>query len=108
MKMIKHLRFLAAGWLAGLVTIIGLSWIWPTVFPGIIQAEHYDVPEIGLPFILGVALLIATPFALLGGLIGSRLPREGGRTEQTVLAALFGAMFVIPFGCATLWLFSGY
>jgi hypothetical protein len=36
------------------------------------------------------------------------LPREGGRTEQTIVAALVGAILVVPFGCMSLWLFSGY
>lgn len=108
MNILKNLRYPIAGWIAGVVAILGLSWVWPAVFPGIVQAEHYDAPEVPLAFIIGVTLLIATPAALVGGFLGSRLPREGGSTEQTIVAALVGAILVIPFGCASLWVFSGY
>ena len=108
MRILKNARYLLAGWLAGVVTIFALNSIWPIIFPGIVQAQHYDSPAIGLPFILAVTLVIATPAALIGGLVGSRLPREGGRAEQTIVAALIGAILVIPFGCASLWVFSGY
>ena len=108
MSISKNLRYPIAGWVAGVVTILLLYWIWPAIFPGIVNADHYDAPQTSFLFILGVAILVATPAALIGGLLGSRAPREGGRTEQTIVAALVGGLLTLPFACMTLWLFSGY
>lgn len=107
-RLFKNLRYLLAGWLAGVGTVIVLLWIWPSIFPGIANADHYDAVDPGTWFILGLTLLIATPGALLGGFIGSRLPREGGETEQTLAAAVVGIIFTLPFACYGLWVFSGY
>jgi len=52
-------------------------------------------------------LVIATPAAIIGGFIGSRLPREGGSTEQTLVAVVVGAILAVPFACMSLWLLSG-
>lgn len=104
----KNIRYPIAGWLAAVVGILVLGWIWPSFFPGINEPTHYDVAPVSMTYILGLSILIATPAALVGGLIGSRLPREGGRTEQTLAAALVGMILAFPFACYTLFLFSGY
>lgn len=108
MKITRNLRYALTGWIGGVVAILGLGFLWPAIFPGITQAVHYDAPDPGLPLILVISLLIATPAALIGGWVGSRVPREGGSTEQTIMAFLLGAILTIPFGCASLWVFSGY
>jgi hypothetical protein len=107
-NIIKNLRYPLIGWVAGVATILVLGWIWPAIFPGIARPEHYDATDPGMLVILGIPLLIATPAALIGGFIGSRLPREGGPTEQMITAAFMGALFTLPFGCYGLWVFSGY
>lgn len=107
MKILANLRYPIAGWIAGVLTTLGLLWIWPTFFPGISNTQHYDSPPIAVPFILGVTLAVVTPVALIGGFIGSRLPREGGRSEQTIVAVLIGAIVSMPFVCFILWTFSG-
>lgn len=107
MKILANLRYPLAGWVAGVLTVFLLTWIWPVFFPGINNTQHYDTPPIATTFILGVTLAIATPAALIGGLIGSRLPREGGSTEQTLVAFVIGAILVVPFACMSLWLLSG-
>jgi hypothetical protein len=107
LKLIKNLRYPLAGWIAGVVIIFGLISVWPSIFPGMTNTTHYETPPVPMQFILGATLVVATPAALVGGLIGSRLPREGGATEQTIVAALVGAILALPFGCASLWVFSG-
>jgi len=107
-KIMQNLRYPIVGWITAVVGILILGWIWPAFFPGINQAAHYGAADTGMGFILGLTILVATPAALIGGLIGSRLPREGGRTEQTLVAALVGMILAFPFACYSLWVFSGY
>lgn len=107
-KLVKNLRYLVIGWAAGAGTVILMYWIWPAIFPGISRPEHYDTVDPGMWFIVGLTLLLATPGALIGGFIGSRLPREGGQTEQSLAAALLGIVFAIPFACYGLWVLSRY
>lgn len=108
MKIPQPLKFALTGWVAGAVAIVGLGLYWPTIFPGIVELDHYYGAGPDLPFIIGLALLIATPGALVGGLIGSRLPKEGGQTEQSIMAAILGAILALPFGCYGLWFFTGW
>lgn len=107
MRILKNLRYPLAGWVAGIVTVLALTAFWPTIFPGITNTEHYDSPPIAIPLILGTTFVIVTPIALLGGLIGSRLPREGGETEQMLVAIIVGALLSVPFVCGSLWFFTG-
>jgi hypothetical protein len=51
-----------------------------SIFPAIVVVEHYYGGGPGLT-IIGVSLLLASP-AAIGGLIGSRIPREGGQTSN--------------------------
>jgi len=107
MKLLANLRYPLAGWIAGILTVLALTAIWPAFFPGISNEQHYDTPPIATSFILIVTLVIATPAAIIGGFIGSRLPREGGSTEQTLVAVVVGAILAVPFACMSLWLLSG-
>lgn len=104
----SKLRYPLVGWAAGMAAVLGLSLLWPSIFPGILQAQHYNSADLSFAYILGLALVVATPAALLGGWVGSRLPREGGRSEQTLVAALIGVILAVPFSCAGLWLLSSY
>lgn len=107
-KIHLYLLFALTGWIAGCVTILGLGVIWPTIFPGILRGEHYYSIRPSLFSILGVAVLIASPATLIGGLVGGRLPKEGGQRDQILVALLGGLFAALPFGCAGLWVFSGW
>jgi hypothetical protein len=100
--------FALAGWVAGAVAVLLLGLFWPAAFPGIINDSHYYGTGPGLALIILGTMVLASPGAVVGGLIGSRLPREGGRTEQILAAGLMGIILAVPFGCLGLWLFSGY
>ncbi len=100
--------FAVAGWLAGVGAVLLLGLLWPAAFPGIINDSHYYGTGPGLALIILGTLVLASPGAAVGGLIGSRLPREGGRTEQMLAAGLLGIILALPFGCLGLWFFSGY
>ena len=107
MKIRQHLLFAFTGWTAGAFATLLCGLIGPLVFPGLVQVSHYSSPGPGLPFVVGAVLVVVSPVALVGGLIGGRLPKEGGRQDQILSALIFGALAALPFGCVVLWFFSG-
>jgi hypothetical protein len=108
LKLAENLRFVLVGWIGGIVSVLILGFLWPTIFPAILSPNHYYGVGPTVPLLTLFALAIATPFAWVGGLIGSRLPREGGRGEQALVAFIVGGVIVIPFACYGMWLFTGY
>jgi len=54
-------------------------------------------------FVLAAASLPA----IIGGVVGGRIPKEGGRNQQLLVAAIFGIILALPCGCYGLWMFSG-
>jgi hypothetical protein len=108
MKISQPLAFALTGWLAGLVVTVGLGFYWPTVFPAIVQVQHYYGAGPNMFVIVAFALLSASPGGLIGGLIGNRIPKEGGKTEQYIMSAIFGVLFALPFSCMSLWFFTGW
>jgi hypothetical protein len=108
MKISRPLAYALAGWVVGSIATVGVGLYWPTIFPAIVEDSHYYGDGPGLPVIIGLALLAATPGALVGGLIGSRIPKEGGQTEQYIMAGIMGIVFALPFACMGLWFFTGW
>jgi hypothetical protein len=107
MKIPQPLLYLCTGWLAGVFATLGLGLLWPIIFPAIVRVTHYYSAGPGLPVILGIVLIVVSPAAVVGGLIGSRLPKEGGQGDQILMAAIGGAVLALPFGCWGLWFFTG-
>jgi hypothetical protein len=108
MKIPRPLVFALTGWLVGAIAIVAIGFAWPSIFPAIVVVEHYYGAGPGLLTIIGVSLLLASPGGLIGGLIGSRIPREGGQTEQLYMAGIVGIIFSLPFACMILWFFTGW
>jgi MFS family permease len=108
-KIAALLRFAIAGWVAGVLALIFLSLVWPNVLPGFVHYNHYDPtgPAPNLVLIVGVILAAASLPAIIGGVIGGRIPKEGGDRQQLMVAAIFGIILALPIGCFGLWLFSG-
>jgi hypothetical protein len=107
-KLTANLRFALTGWVAGVAATLGLGLLWPRLMPAFVNVEHYYGAGPGLVTILAIVLLLASPGAAVGGLVGSRVPREGGRTEQQVAAAIAGILLAMPFACYGLWFFTGW
>lgn len=103
----RMLLFLFTGWIAGDLTTLGLGLVWPAIFPGILRVSPDYGAGPSLPIIIGIVLILASPAALAGGLIGGRLSREGGQSDQIRTAAIGGASLALPFGCLGYWLLSG-
>lgn len=104
----EYLSSALTGWIAGVLGTLVFGLAWTIIFPAIVNPEHYYGPGPGLPLIIGLAALWATPGALIGGLIGGRVAREGGKWTQRGLAAIFGILLSLPCSCYSLWVFTGY
>jgi hypothetical protein len=108
MKIKQTLSYALAGWAAGVIATISAGFCWPIIFPAIVRINHYYGSGPGMPFIIGLVMLFASPASLIGGMIGGWVPKEGGRREQYMMAAVFGVLLSIPFTCYGLWFFTGW
>ncbi|HEX5691428.1 MAG TPA: hypothetical protein VFX76_15545, partial [Roseiflexaceae bacterium] len=98
-----NMIFAGIGWLAGICLMLAIGFV---IFPALDGVRR---PCLGMPdvLILGLVLLLVTPFALAGGLVGARLPREGGRNSQLIMAAICGILLAVPLSCLVFW-YSGW
>ena len=108
MKLPKALVFALTGWLMGAIAAVGIGFSWPSIFPAIVIVGHYYGAGPSLLTIIVFSIILASPGGLVGGLIGSRIPREGGQTEQFYMAGIMGIIFSLPFACMILWFFTGW
>lgn len=108
MKIKQTLSYALVGWAAGVIATIVVALCWPVIFPAIIRNDHYYGTGPGMLFITGLISLYASPAALIGGMIGGWIPREGGRREEFGMAAIFGVLLSIPFACYGYWFFTGW
>ena len=108
MSIPRPLVFALTGWLVGAILVVVIGFTWPHIFPAIVVVEHYYGAGPSLVAIIAFSVLLASPGGLIGGLIGSRIPREGGQTEQFYMAGIMGIIFSLPFACMILWFFTGW
>jgi hypothetical protein len=108
MKIPRLLVFALTGWLVGAIVVVAIGFVWPKIFPAIVVVEHYYGAGPSLLTIIVFSLILASPGGLVGGLIGSRIPREGGQREQFYMAGILGIIFSLPFACMILWFFTGW
>jgi len=109
-KLTALLRFAATGWIAGVAALLLLSFAWPSIFPGFVNFRHYDPtgPAPDLVRIVLTILIVASVPAIIGGVVGARIPKEGGQRQQYLMSIIFGIILAVPLGACGLWLFSGY
>jgi len=98
--------FLLTGWVACVAAILLLGVAWPSVFPSGQKLEVFYGSAYGFPLVILTAIVIGTPAAIVGGLVGSRIPREGGEKEQFIAAAAGGILLALPFSCLVLYYLS--
>lgn len=108
MKLRPWLTFGLIGWLAGGLAALIFSVAWPAVFPAVLRGDglYGDLPS--LPVMSALVVAAASPGAFVGGLIGGRVPNEGGEVEQRWVAAIGGVLLAAPFACGGLWFFTGW
>jgi hypothetical protein len=95
----QNLLFALTGWVAGVCGIAATALL---VFPALLGTPKSIR---SLPDLLAFALvmLLVSPAALLGGLIGGRAPREGGRVGQLIMAAIVAVVAAVPLSCVAFW-----
>jgi hypothetical protein len=98
-KIVNHLLNTTTGWVVGLLTTLGLSFLWLNIIPVVERTGHGP----GLPVILLIIMGIVSPVAGAGGLFGGMIPKEGGRKDQTIYAAIFGAFLTTPLALFIFW-----
>ena len=108
MKIPKPLAFALTGWLVGTFVTIAIGYSWPKIFPAIVVVQHYYGAGPTLFTIIIFSVLLASPGGLIGGFIGSRIPQEGGQSEQFYMAGIMGVIFSLPFACLIFWFFTGW
>jgi hypothetical protein len=108
MAILRPLKFALIGWVTAIIATVVVGLTWPAIFPAIVVVDHYYGAGPDLLTIIIFSAILASPGGLIGGLIGSRIPREGGQTEQAYMAGIMGILFSLPFGCLILWFFTGW
>jgi hypothetical protein len=95
---------------AGELALLLLSLVWPAIFPGFVNYQHYVDAGAAPNLLLFVVIVVAVASipAIIGGIVGGQIPKEGGRRQELLMAAIFGIILALPFGCFVLWMFSGY
>jgi hypothetical protein len=104
----RTLSYAITGWIAGAAAALGLVLVWPSIFPAIVRPEHYYGYVPTLFQLLLISLVIMTPAAVVGGIVGGRVSIEGGEGGQRVIAIIFAIVFSLPFSCFVLWIFTGF
>ncbi len=104
----EHFSNALTGWLAGVVATIVLGLLWPIIFPAIVRVEHYYGAGPGLPMIIGMVLALASPAAIIGGLVGGALSVEGGDRGRRMIAIVVAVVLSIPCSGWGYWFFTGY
>lgn len=82
--------------------------IWTVAFPAIVRLDHYYGTGPSVPSLIVLGFLVSSPFTLVAGIVGGRLIREGGRTEQLVAALVLGFLAALPFAGCSFWVFTGW
>lgn len=108
MRILRPFTFALTGWLVGAIAVLMIGFSWPAIFPAIVVVEHYYGAGPDLLTIILFSVILASPGGLIGGIIGSRIPREGGQREQFYMAGILGIIFSLPFACMILWFFTGW
>jgi MFS family permease len=96
------------GLLADAVGSLVIGVIFPIAFPSIVRLDHYYGVGPSVPWLMVLAFLVSVPFSLVGGIVGGRVIREGGRREQLMAAAILGFLAALPFGFCSFWVFNGW
>lgn len=99
MSMRENVLFALTGWVAGLLITLGVGMI---LFPAVEGITHSlrTGPD---PILFAFVVLLVSPTTLLGGLIGGRMPKEGGPGGQYLMAAILGIVASLPFSCLSFW-----
>src|SRR5215510_774917 len=99
MTMRENLLFALTGWVAGLCSTLGVALV---AFPAV-MGDTRSISTWPDLLLFGLIVLLISPFTLVGGLLGGRVPREGGRSGQLIMAAIIAMVAAVPFSCVAFW-----
>ena len=102
-KIVNHIINALTGWIIGIITTLVLGFLWLNVIP--VMDRTGQGP--GLPTVILILILMASPFSILGGFFGGMIPKEGGRKDQAIYAAILGAFLTTPVALFFFW-YTGF
>lgn len=102
-KIVNLCLYGLTGLVAGSLTTLGLSVVWLNIFPVIERTGE----GAGLPVVLTFILGVLAPVSIIGGLIGGLIPREGGRKDHLIYAAIISVFITFPFAAFLFW-YTGF
>lgn len=102
MKLRQNLLFALTGWVVGILITLAMGlFILPATIGG---PPTFETPDL---LLLTFVVLVVSPFALAGGVIGGHLPKEGGRGDQIFMAIMLALVLAAPFSCIAFY-YSGW
>lgn len=105
---LQHFGDAILGWLAGVLATLTLGLAWPIIFPAVVRVEHYYGAGPGMPLIIAIVLAVASPAAIMGGLVGGALSVEGGARGRRMITILVAILLSLPCAGWGYWFFTGY
>ena len=102
-KIVNHILNAITGWIIGILTTLALSFLWLNVIPVVDRVGQGP----NLPTIVLILMGMVSPVSIIGGLLGGMIPKEGGRKDQAVYAAILSAFMTTPFALFLLW-YTGF
>ena len=102
-KIVNHLLNAFTGWIFGILTTLVLSFLWLNVIP--VMDRTGQGP--GLPMIVLTLIEMVSPVSIIGGFLGGMIPKEGGRKDQAIYAAILSAFLTTPFALFLFW-YTGF
>ncbi len=102
-KITNHLLNALTGWFFGILTTLGLAFIWLNVIPVVDRTGQGP----GLPMVILALIEIVSPFSVIGGFLGGMIPKEGGRKDQAVYAAILSGFLTAPVALFLFW-YTGF
>jgi hypothetical protein len=102
-KIVSHLLNALTGWITGILTTLVLSFLWLNVIPVMNRTGHGP----GLLMVVLALIEIVSPVSIIGGFLGGMIPKEGGRKDQTIYAAILSAFLTTPVALFLFW-YTGF
>ena len=102
-QIVNYILNALMGWFIGILTTLVLSFIWLNVIPVVDRTGQGP----GLPMVILALIEMVSPVSIIGGFLGGMIPKEGGRRDQAIYAAILGAFLTTPFALFLLW-YTGF
>jgi len=102
-KITTHLLNALTGWIIGILTTLVLGFLWLNVIPIVDRTGQGP----GLPMVVLALIEMVSPVSIIGGFLGGMIPKEGGRKDQAVYAAILSVFLTAPVALFLFW-YTGF